>query len=438
MLSSGFQEGSKFKNKGGIRMKIHFLGGVREVGGSCITVETGKEKVALDYGIKVGEKVSKQFPKDFDAVIITHAHLDHSGNLLSLSRGNPVIIGSKITRDVTADLLCDMIKIQHMKGNHFPYNNRDVDNIKKCWWIRDSIALPGMSIQLYPAGHVAGAKMASIHTEGKEILYTGDFCLHDSEILEGSNPEDLPKKPDALIIESTYGGKTRLQRSELIDQFFKQILRTIERKGNVLIPAFAFHRIQEMAKRIDQAMESGILPNYPVYTISRLAEKITGYFNSNKQFFTEEIQKQKQPFNYRHVKQLRRTEQIKEPAIVICTSGFGHAGASLRLLNEWAADEDNSIVINSGYLPPESPLRIAKEKGELVDNGNRITVQAEVEQIELSGHADQWELIQLVKELKPKRTFLIHGELEQAQALSEKISGITEVYMPERNETITI
>ncbi|TEU05982.1 MBL fold metallo-hydrolase [Candidatus Bathyarchaeota archaeon] len=419
-------------------MRIHFLGGVREVGGSCIAIETDYGKIALDYGIKVGEKVSDQFPKDFDAVIISHAHLDHSGNLLSLSRGNPVIIGSRITRDVTTDLLRDMIKIQNMNGNHFPYNNQDADNIKKSWWIRDSVALLGMSIQLYPAGHVAGAKMTSIHVEGKEILYTGDFCLHDTEILEGSKPEKLPQKPDALIIESTYGGKVRLPRNELVDQLFKQILRTIERKGNVLIPAFAFHRSQEMAKRIDQAMEDGILPNYNVYTISPLAHKITGYFNNYKQFFTQEIQQQKQPFNYRHVKHLHRTGQIREPAIVICTSGFGHAGASLRLLTEWATDEDNSVVINSGYLPPESPLKIAKEKRELIKNGNKILVQAEVKQIELSSHADQGELIQLVEALEPKRTFLVHGELEQAELLSEKISGITEVYVPERHETISM
>ena len=419
-------------------MKIHFLGGIREVGGSCIAIETEYGKVALDYGIKVEEEVSDQFPKDFDAVIISHAHLDHSGNLLSLSRGNPVIVGSNITRDVTTDLLLDMIKIQNINGNHFPYDNQDVDNIKKSWWIRDSIVLPGMSIQLYPAGHVAGAKMTSIHSEGKEILYTGDFCLHDTEILEGSKPESLPKKPDVLIVESTYGGKVRPQRSELIDQLFKQILSTIERKGNVLIPAFAFHRSQEMAKRIDQAMEDGILPHYNVYTISTLAHKITGYFNKYKQLFTQEIQQQKQPFNYRYVKQLHRTDQIQEPAIVICTSGFGHAGASRHLLTKWAADEDNSVVINSGYLPPESPLKIAKEKRELVENGNKISVQAEVEQIELSGHADQLELIQLVRKLKPKRTLLVHGELEQAQALSEKISEMTEVYIPERGETISI
>jgi len=95
-------------------------------------------------------------------------------------------------------------------------------------------------------------------------------------------------------------------------------------------------------------------------------------------------------------------------------------------------------MINSGYLPPDSPLKMAKEKGELIQNGNRIPVQAEVEQIELSGHADQAELIQLVKTLKPKRTFLVHGEPEQAQALSEKISDITEVYIPEKRETIAM
>jgi Cft2 family RNA processing exonuclease len=123
---------------------------------------------------------------------------------------------------------------------------------------------------------------------------------------------------------------------------------------------------------------------------------------------------------------------------VICTSGFGHAGASLHLLKEWAADEDNSVIISSGYLPPDSPLKIAMEKGELVWDGRKINVQAEVEQIELSGHADQEELVQLVRELKPKRTVLVHGELEQAQALSEKISELTEVCIPQRGETIAM
>ena len=197
-----------------MKEKIHFLGGVREVGGSCIAIETNYGKVALDYGIKVGEKAFNQFPRDFDAVIISHAHLDHSGSLLDLSHTNPVIVGSRMTRDVSIDLLRDMVKIQRMNGNNFPYNNRDAENVKQAWWIRDSVALPGMAIRLYPAGHVAGAKMTNIHTEDKEVLYTGDFCLHDTEILEGSKPETLPKEPEALIVESTYGGTIRLQRSE--------------------------------------------------------------------------------------------------------------------------------------------------------------------------------------------------------------------------------
>ncbi len=419
-------------------MNIQFHGGVAEVGGSCIGVETDDARIALDYGIKVGDEASKGLPNDFDVFVISHAHLDHSGNLLSLAKGNPVIVGSKMTREITGDLLLDMVKIQHMKGNHFPYTNHDVESIKRSWWVREAAALPGMSIQLYPAGHVAGARMISIQAEGKEILYTGDFCLHDTMILEGAELESLPKNPDALITETTYGGKTRMKRSELVDLFLKRILDTIEREGNVLVPAFAFHRSQEIAKIVDQAMADSVLPDYRVYIVSRLAREIAQHFNSNKQFFTKEIQEQKQPFNYRHVKHLYRTKQIKEPAIVICTSGFGHAGASLRLLTEWAVDEDNSVLISSGYLPPESPLRIAKEKGEVIENGSRIPVRAEVDQIELSGHADQSELEKLIRTVKPKRTFLVHGEVEQAYALSEKISGITEVHIPEKEETFTI
>jgi len=193
-----------------------------------------------------------------------------------------------------------------------------------------------------------------------------------------------------------------------------------------------------MAKRIDEAMKKGVLPRYNVYTISNLANKINRYFNENKECFTKKIQRQKQPFKYSHVKHLYRTGQIKEPAVVICTSGFGHAGASLRLLKDWAEDENNSVLLTSGYLPPDSPLKSAKEERRFRNNGDMISVKAEIEQIELSGHADQLELVQMVKKLKPERTVLVHGDIEQAQALSQEIQEMTEVCIPEKGETITI
>jgi Cft2 family RNA processing exonuclease len=419
-----------------LRITVH--GGAREIGGSCIEVQAEDCKVALDYGTTFEESANNQYPKDFDAVIVSHAHLDHSGQLLSLSKKKPVIVGSKITREVTLALLHDMVKVQSQNNYNYPYYKHDANRIMEHWWVRDYVALPGMTIKLHPAGHVAGARMTSIHSEDKEVLYTGDFCVHDSEILEGCNTKTLPKKPDVLITESTYGGKVRSPRSKLIDEFFRQILAAMERKGNVLIPTFAFHRSQEMAKRIDEAIKKGALPHYNVYTISNLADKINGYFNENKECFTKRIQRQKQPFNYKHVKHLYRTSQIREPAIVICTSGFGHAGASLQLLKDWAEDEKNSVILTSGYLPPDSPLKSAKEEKKFRNNGDMISVKAEIEQIELSGHADQLELIQLVKQLKPERTILVHGDIEQSHALSEEIAEMTEVTIPEKGETIAI
>ena len=419
-------------------MKITIHGGAREIGGSCIGVQTEDCKVALDYGTRFEESSSNPFPEDFDAVIISHAHLDHSGQLLSLSRKKPVIVGSKITREVTVDLLKDMVKVQSQNDYNYPYFRHNADAIREHWWVRDYVALPGMTIKLHSAGHVAGARMISVHSENKDVLYTGDFCVHDSEILEGCNINALPKKPDVLIAESTYGGKVRSPRNELVEKFFGQMLAAMDRKGNVLIPTFAFHRSQEMAKRIDNAMKDGLLPRYNVYTISNLANRITGHFNENKECFTKKIQRQKLPFNYTHIKNLYRTSQIKEPAVVICTSGFGHAGASLHLLKNWAEDENNSVILTSGYLPPDSPLKSAKEERRFRNNGDVISVKAEIEQIELSGHADQLELIQMVEKLKPERTILVHGDLEQAQALSEEIEEMTEVWIPEKGETIAM
>jgi Cft2 family RNA processing exonuclease len=420
-------------------LKIRVLGAAKEVGGSCIAVETEQVKIALDYGIRL-DKVTDEYPKNFDAVIISHAHLDHTGSLvrLSKSRRNQAIVGSRVTRDITLELLKDMIKIQNTKANEVSYDASSVNKVRDSWLQGETVSLSGMAVELYGAGHVAGAKMIGVHSEGKTILYTGDFCLHDTEILEGCNIDALPESPDVLISESTYGGKVRPPRGELVDQFLKQISKTMKGRGNILIPTFAFHRSQEMAKRIDQAIEDGVLPKYNAYTISNLAQKISGHFNANKQLFTQRIKRQEQPFEYKHIKHVERTTDVEEPAIVVCTAGFGHAGASLSLLIQWAEDEENTVMLTSGYLPADSPLKIAKEKRYFRAEGERISVKARFHQIELSGHADQQEIVQLVSKLKPKRTFLVHGDLEQAEALSKEIAELTEVCIPEKGENLQV
>ncbi|MGO8807573.1 MAG: MBL fold metallo-hydrolase [Candidatus Bathyarchaeia archaeon] len=420
-------------------MKIRVLGAAREVGGSCIAVTTDRYKIALDYGIKL-DNVTDEYPKNFAAIIISHAHLDHSGSLLRLSksRNNQVIVGSRITRDITVELLKDMIKVQELNGEATGYYNETAEKLKEYWASPESLALQDMKVDMYPAGHVAGACMTGINVDGKSLLYTGDFCLHNTEILEGCNVNVLPKEPDVLISESTYGGKNRQPRGELIDQLFSEIKTTLRHRGNVLIPTFAFHRSQEMAKRIDQAIENGTLPNYNVYMLSKLANRITKIFNANKDVFEQGTKQRTKPFEYKHVREIDRTTEIEEPSIVVCTPGFGHAGASLALLNEWAEIEENTVIVTSGYLPSDSPLKLAKDKGYVKIDGERYSVKAKIVQIELSGHADQGELVELVKQLKPKRTVLVHGDLKQAEALYQQISGLTDVCIPEKAEVINL
>jgi len=331
-----------------------------------------------------------------------------------------------------------MIKVNEFNGTPLGCDNQTVDQVKGSWLPTDTLALADMNIELYPAGHVAGAAMTGIRAEGKSLLYTGDFCLHDTEILVGCNPQLLPQQPDVLISESTYGGTVRQQRSELINQLYKEINYTIKHRGNVLIPTFAFHRSQEMAKRIDEAIENGMLPNCNVYVISKLANKITKIFNNYSDLFKQQTQQRTKPFEYKHVQEVERTGDIEEPAIVICTPGFGHAGASLNLLNAWAEIEENTIIVTSGYLPPDSPLKLAKDKHYIKLDGERYPVQAKIVQIELSGHADQPELVELIQRLKPKQTLLVHGDLKEAEALSKQVCELTQVSIPEKNETITV
>ncbi|MFQ6074509.1 MAG: MBL fold metallo-hydrolase [Candidatus Bathyarchaeia archaeon] len=419
-------------------MEITFHGGAREVGGSCVVVETEDARVALDYGIKVDQGISYDLPTDLDAVVVSHAHLDHSGNLLTMADRNTVIVGSDATRDITGELLRDLIKVQRMNGNSIPYDSHEVDRVKGLWLSRDRLALPGMEISLHPAGHVLGAEMVCIRAEGKTLIYTGDFCLHETEILDGADLSGLPSEADVLIMESTYGGVVRPERGELVKEFLGKVGEAMGRGGNVLIPTFAFHRTQEMTRRIDLAIRKGLLPSYNAYYISGLARRITRIFNEYRRLLRATVRGHKRPFSYKHVRRLRRTEDIKEPAVVICTSGFGHAGASRSLLFEWADDEDNTVIINSGYIPPDSPLSMAMDKGVIGDGGDPVPVRASVEHIELSGHADQHELIKFVRGTSPGRTFLMHGDLEQAEMLGGKIDRYTDVSIPEKHESFRI
>jgi len=331
-----------------------------------------------------------------------------------------------------------MIKVHEQEGDPLEFNGQTVNQIKNWWASIEKTELPGMQIQLYPAGHVAGAAMTGIRAEGKSLLYTGDFCLHSTEILDGCNLDVLPRAPDVLISESTYGGTIRQPRSELSNRLLAEAADTLRHRGSVLIPTFAFHRSQEMAKRIDQAIKDGALPKRNAYVLSRLANKITTIFSGYKDEFKAELQAEAKPFEYKHVKNIERTSEIEEPAIVICTPGFGHAGASLNLLNMWAEIEENTVIITSGYLPSDSPLKLAKDKHYIKVDGERYPVRAKIVQIELSGHADQRGLIELVQQLKPKKTLLVHGDLKAAEALSNEISTLTQVYIPKKNETITV
>ena len=220
-------------------------------------------------------------------------------------------------------------------------------------------------------------------------------------------------------MESTYGGTIRPSRDELVKDFFESIAQAQQRGGNVLVPTFAFHRMQEMTHRIDSAMEDKILSKYNSYYLSPLGHRITGYFQKHQKYLSKMVQDEESTFDYRFMKHLKRSDQIREPAIVVCTAGFGHAGVSRRLLFDWVGDEDNTILINSGYLPDDSPLNIAKEKSVIEDNGREFPVHATVKQIELSGHGDQSELVEFVEQIRPRKTFLVHGNPDQAEALAK-------------------
>lgn len=422
-------------------MNITVYGGALEVGASCIVVETRDVRIALDYGVRVGEAVRTDFPTNLDAVVISHAHLDHTGSLLNLSPTSVPIISTPPTRDISELLLIDMIRVHEKRGEFIPYDVVDVDLLLNHWHILkpyNGISLPGMEIQLIPAGHVLGAVMILLKIGNRKILYTGDFCLHDSEILNGLKLEDIPKNIDLLICESTYGAKVRPPREELLDEFYSTIKRVIERDGNLLLPSFAFHRTQENIIRIDRGMLEGVIPYYRGYFMSKLAREISRAFNHYKYYFKDWIRRERKPFKARNIYYAKSLKHVKEPAIIVATAGFGHVGVSRKLLYEWGTQPENAVIITTGYIPEDSPLYSALHKGYVPENGGRIQISAEVKQIELSGHPDQTELIEFISQINPKQTLLVHGDEENAGTLAKLIEDKTNVIIPKPMETFKL
>ncbi|MEM2909282.1 MAG: MBL fold metallo-hydrolase [Candidatus Bilamarchaeaceae archaeon] len=426
-------------------MRITFYGGAEEVGRSAIVIEEGKARAMLDCGIKLGERlefplISKEELKGIHEIVLTHAHLDHSGYIPHLfSEGMvPRVYATKPTRDLTGVLFADYYRVQRAKGKPLFSESAIRNSLQKVVMVEYGQETGrAFRFVLRSAGHIMGSSM--VHIPEKKFLYTGDMCMRKTRILE---PCERNLSAETLVIESTYGGRKDILPSfkEAGQALTRIINETLDKGGHVLIPCFAVGRAQEILLMLDDYMRSGVLRDSRIY-IEGMIWKALRIYRHNAIYANDDIKRrilmsEDDPFKsprFHRPRTKDRVDVLAQPSIIISTSGMLTGGPALFYL-EKLAENPSSTIIFVGYQAPGTLGRRITEGERLIKIGGReIELKLRVEQVRISGHADYNELLQFIKGVKDlKRVFLIHGEKpEIAEALERKY----EVIVPRLLET---
>ena len=469
-------------------MEITFYGAARTVTGSQHLLDIDGYRILLDCGLYQG---SRQESKDrnrhlpfnaqsVDVLILSHAHIDHSGNIPNLVKSgfNGDIISTFATRDLCNIMLRDSAKIQESdieflnkkrKRDNLPplepiYTMADaLDSLKLFVGIgyeRPYHVAPGITLTLYDAGHVLGSAIVALDIEDKDggpmqrLVFSGDLGRAHRPILK--DPA-LLDKADILILESTYGNREHPD-DEDTDHKLEDIIRdTVKQGGKVIVPAFAIGRTQELVYRLNNLVEAGDLPrDLAAYVDSPLAIDATSIFRAHPEAYDDEIaevmmtDRDHDPFGFHLMHYTRSTQQskalnfVKTPAVIISASGMAEAGRILHHLKNNVEDSRNTILITGYQAPHTLGRRIVERQKRIKVFGEDYDLRARVESLSgMSGHADRSELIEWASHFKPapRRTFLVHGEPEAAFELAERLRtqlDFPQVTVPELGERFTL
>jgi KH/beta-lactamase-domain protein len=436
-------------------VRVSFLGGARQVGRSSLFLHTPESRVLLDAGIDVSTFGQEAFPhletpefniNELDAVIVTHAHLDHCGMipwLFKMGYTGPVYATAP-TRDIMALMLLDFIKIAKNEGKDPLFTVDDVKNM-----VLHTITLnyeevtdvtPDVRLTMYNAGHTLGSAMAHLHIGNglHNLLYTGDVKYANSFLLEAANT-DFPRL-ESVIIESTYGGKQNvLPNKKEVDQELNDIIiNTINRGGKVLIPTLGTGRAQEIMVMIAYLVREGMLKEVPVY-IDGLVWDVTAIHTAYPEFLNRNMRKlifhkDNNPFLFPIFKRVgskkERRQIIEEgqPCVILATSGMLVGGPSVEYFKEFASDKKNSLVFSSYQGENTLGRRILNGEREIAfkvgaSKQEIIKVNMEVLKIEVTGHSDRRELMSFLYRLnpKPRKVIVNHGESSRCLDLASSV-----------------
>jgi len=389
-------------------MKITILGSGKEVGRSGFLVTSNNTNVLLDYGVMLKREPSFPIhvrPKDISSVVLTHAHLDHSGNIpsLFLSGSNISVLGTNPTFELSDLLIEDMLKIS---GSYLPFEYADLNNMmnhSKTLQYKEKHLVNDMEITLYETGHIIGGSSILVEVEGKRIFYTGDINKRGSKLLRPADL-DLPEV-DILIIESTYSQTEQAPREESEKNLVQFAYDVIERGGTLFIPAFSVERAQEIACVLKATNFKHRI------SMDGMALKANEIMLRNPSFLRDPDGFKKIITEVEWVKGWhRRKHLVKEPGVIISPAGMLVGGTALFYLQEIAKNPNNGIALVS-YQGKGTPGRLLLEKGLVSYNGKTRKSLAEVKHYEFSGHSSRTELFEILSKIKGNpRVLTVHGD----------------------------
>jgi metallo-beta-lactamase family protein len=467
-------------------LKITFLGAAQTVTGSMHLLEVNGARVLLDCGLFQGRRQeafdrNRNLPFDarrLDAMILSHAHIDHSGNIPNLvaSGFKGRIYATRATRDLCSAMLLDS---GHIQESDVTYVNKvrrrkgltPVEPIYTVAEARTSLkqlfsveyrqpfdVAPGVQATLFDAGHILGSAITALDVQdgvperSYRLCFSGDLGRHHLPVLR--DPE-VVRDVDYLMIESTYGNRLHDTPTRATDQLCAAVRQTYDRGGKVIIPAFAVGRTQDIIYDLHQLIEGGSLPSLPVYVDSPLALNVTKIFRQHPECYDQEMQgllkRDDDPFGFyrlqytRSVDESKALNRLKGSAIIISASGMCEGGRILHHLKNHIGDARNTVLFVGFQAPNTLGRRIVDGLKEVPILGEQYAVRAEIRTIDgYSAHADRNELLNYLQKVagasRMKRVFCVHGDPEACQALAEGIRnlGIPDVLVPETGQEVEL